>query len=460
MRPAGTEPRDGAVMEVARPRDAEIRAIAHAVARHYPPSRRHPARALDAVIMRRLERHPELRSGLFRLVDVAPACTGYDDVAEHLSTLTRDVDEPPAIIGVARLLSRTRAGRQLVGRAASLGVRGMSSRFIVGVDAGRAAPTLGRLWTRGVASSVDLLGEATVTPSEADAYAELCQRTIEVLAASAARWPERPVLERDRIGPIPRVNLSVKVTALTPRCRRDAPAIAIADAAPRFRAILRTARDRGAHLHVDMESIESRDMVTELVCAVLSEDEFRRGPEAGIVQQAYLVDADENLESLLGWAAEVDRATPLTVRLVKGAYWDHEVVAAAQAGWAPPVYETKADSDRAFERMTIRLLESRPLVRVAIASHNLRSVAHAAAHNAALGGDPSSLEFQVLRGLGDDLQDALVESGFRVRTYCPVGDLNSGMAYLVRRLLENTSNDSFLANHARGADFDELLVAP
>ena len=143
------------------------------------------------------------------------------------------------------------------------------------------------------------------------------------------------------------------------------------------------------------------------------------------------------------------------MRLVKGAYWDHEVVEARQHGWNAPVFESKADCDRNFEELTRRLLDARPLVRVAVASHNLRSVAHALAH----AGD-DDLEIQVLRGLGDDLAHALAQRGIRVRSYCPVGDLVAGMAYLVRRLLENTANESFLHEQARGVDIEELLAAP
>jgi RHH-type proline utilization regulon transcriptional repressor/proline dehydrogenase/delta 1-pyrroline-5-carboxylate dehydrogenase len=113
-----------------------------------------------------------------------------------------------------------------------------------------------------------------------------------------------------------------------------------------------------------------------------------------------------------------------------------------------------------FEALTRALLEARPHVRVAIASHNLRSVSHAIAVNRHLDGDARDVEFQVLRGLGDDLQDALASSGLRVRTYCPVGDLVAGMAYLVRRLLENTSNDSFLHEIHSGRPLEELLAAP
>jgi proline dehydrogenase len=110
--------------------------------------------------------------------------------------------------------------------------------------------------------------------------------------------------------------------------------------------------------------------------------------------------------------------------------------------------------------LTRRLLDARGSVRVAIASHNLRSVAHAIAYNRLSGGADVDLELQVLRGLGDPLQTALARQGLRVRTYCPVGDLVAGMAYLVRRLLENTSNESFLHEQARGAALDELLAKP
>ena len=151
------------------------------------------------------------------------------------------------------------------------------------------------------------------------------------------------------------------------------------------------------------------------------------------------------------------------MRLVKGAYWDHELVEARQHGWSVPVFEVKADSDRNFEALTRGLLEARAGgdgVRVAVASHNLRSVAHAIACNRELGGADGDLELQVLRGLGDELQHALSAQGLRVRAYCPVGDLVAGMAYLVRRLLENTSNDSFLGDQQRGVPIGELLAAP
>jgi proline dehydrogenase len=227
-----------------------------------------------------------------------------------------------------------------------------------------------------------------------------------------------------------------------------------------MRPLLRAASELGAHLHVDMESVDTLETTEELFFDLLDEDEFREGPSAGLVLQAYLRESPEQLERILAWAGRSERTPPLVIRLVKGAYWDHEVVEARQHGWSSPVFESKAECDRNFEGLTRRLLDARPLVRVAIGSHNLRSVSHAIAYNRAVGGEDADLELQVLRGLGDDLAHALAAGGFRVRAYCPVGDMVAGMAYLVRRLLENTANESFLHNWRHGAELDELLAAP
>ena len=252
----------------------------------------------------------------------------------------------------------------------------------------------------------------------------------------------------------------MKVTALTPLMRPEAPELGRDDAATRMRPLLRRARDLGAHLHVDMESVDALETTSDLVLSLLAEDEFASGPSAGIVLQAYLRDSPAQLDTLLDWARSHPRGSPFVVRLVKGAYWDHEVVEARQHGWSPPVFEHKPDCDRNFEELTRRLLDARPLVRVKVGSHNLRSVAHAIAYNRLSGGSDADLELQVLRGLGDDLAEALRSQRLRVRSYCPVGDLVAGMAYLVRRLLENTSNDSFLSSHAKGVPVEELLAAP
>jgi proline dehydrogenase len=427
------------------------------------PVTRNPLKAFDEKAMDLASQDQELKAALFRFVDVVPACRNLEDLARHLTGFLGEVETPPGgrvPINVAMKMGNTRAGRAALGAAAAAGVRHMAHRFIVGEDPRAALGVLRELWKDGVASSVDLLGEATVTQAEAQRYADRCADALETLVAAARRWPERPRLERDSAGSLPRANLSVKVSALTPLLRPDAPRRGKQDAADRLRPLLRRAHELGAHLHIDMESMDSRDAVLELILELLSEDEFRRGPSAGLVLQAYLRDSPQTLDTILDWLGRVERAHPLTVRLVKGAYWDHEIVQARQHGWDAPVFDVKADCDLNFELLTRRLLDARPAVRVAIASHNLRSVSHAIAYNRLSGGSEVDLEMQVLRGLGDPLQTAIARQGLRVRTYCPVGDLVAGMAYLVRRLLENTSNESFLAEQARGAALDELLAKP
>jgi RHH-type proline utilization regulon transcriptional repressor/proline dehydrogenase/delta 1-pyrroline-5-carboxylate dehydrogenase len=440
--------------------EREIRRIGAEVAGAFRSSARHPMRALDTRAMELATGDRELRAALFRFVDVVPACRSLDDLARHLAGFLGELPETPPPISAAIRIADTKAGRAALGAAAAGGVRHMAHRFIVGETPAAALGVLRGLWERGVASSVDLLGEATVTEAEADRYAERCAGALSELALAARGWPQRPILERDDCGPLPRANVSVKVSALTPLLRPDAPERGRLDAARRLRPLLQHGRALGAHLHIDMESLDSREAVLDLVLEVLSEAEFEDGPSAGIVVQAYLRDSPEQLDRILEWARAAPRTPPLQVRLVKGAYWDHELVEARQHGWPAPVFEVKAQCDRNFEALTRRLLDARPAVRVAIASHNLRSISHAIAVNRLAGAEDRELELQVLRGLGDELQDALATRGFRVRTYCPVGDLVAGMAYLIRRLLENTSNESFLHEQARGTPLQTLLAPP
>jgi proline dehydrogenase len=440
--------------------ESELQRVGRSIHAAFPTRSRHPLRAIDAKAMELAAQDQELRAALFRFVDVTPACTSLEDLARHLTAYLDEVGEHPPPLAAAMRVSQTKAGRAALGAAAAAGVRHTAHRFIVGETPHAGLRSIRHLWEHGAAVSLDLLGEATVTQAEADRYAARCLDALETLAEGARRWPARPLLEGDSLGPVPRVNVSVKVSALSPLLRPEAPEVGRDDAARRMRPLLVRAKELGAHLHIDMESVDTLEATTQLVFDLLDEPELRDGPSTGIVLQAYLRESPEQLESVLAWARSTSRTPPLVVRLVKGAYWDHEVVEARQHGWTPPVFEQKAESDRNFEELTRRLLEGWPHVRPAIASHNLRSVAHAVAANRAAGRADADLELQVLRGLGDDLAAALASLDMRVRIYCPVGDMVAGMAYLVRRLLENTANESFLSDHARGVPVEQLLAAP
>lgn len=439
--------------------EAEIRATASDLLAAHPRPIRAPLRSAENRAMGALARRPALRAALFRLVDVAPACRSDPELAAHLAALIRDAD-PDGRVGAVERLARVPVARRLTARAAALAIRRMARRFIIAEGPKAALGGVESLWRRGIAVSLDLLGEMTVTGREADRYAARCLEAIEELAGASDAWPPRERLEGPDPSTAARANLSVKVTALTPELRPHAPRRGIADARPRLRELLRAARDRGAHLHIDMEGFETRDPVLELTIELLDEPEFRSGPSAGVVLQSYLVDADRQLDRILDWAASTERGPPLTVRLVKGAYWDHEVIEARLHGWPSPVLVGKEATDRSFESLTRRLIDARDRVGTAVASHNLRSVAHALAYSRAAGAGEGGIELQVLRGLGDDLAAALARRGLRVRAYCPVGDMVAGMAYLVRRLLENSSNESFLVQRTRARDLDALLAPP
>src|SRR3954449_7221816 len=227
--------------------------------------------------MEMAERDEQLRAALFRLVDVTPACRSLDDLAEHLAGYLDEVTDRTTPLDAAMRMAGSRPGRKALGAAAAAGVRHMAHRFIVGETARGALKPIGELWAAGIASSVDLLGEATVTEEEAERYAGRCREMLETLSAGAAGWPERPLLEGDSIGPIARVNVSVKVTALTPHMRPEAPAVGREDAARRLRPLLRTARDLGAHLHVDMESVDALETTEELLFALLDDDDLQIG---------------------------------------------------------------------------------------------------------------------------------------------------------------------------------------
>lgn len=412
--------------------------------------RRNPLRTIDDAVTRRVSEQPAMRSAFYRMVDVAPVCRSYRDLGGHFASYLAGGN------GTARSRIATAAPSLAVLGFALTVANGIAGRrFIVARSPAKALPFLRGLWRRNVEATVDLLGEAVVRAREADDYAARCIDALDVLGdAAAASETGRPAGSADSL----RANLSVKPSALTAEIRPRAPWSAVDDAAPRLRAIFQKARAVGAHVHVDMESLDARETTLDLVRSVLAEDEFREGPSVGLVLQAYLRDSAEVAELMLDDFDQ--REVPLSIRLVKGAYWDHESIQASEHGWQAPVFETRRETDRNFEALTRTLLDARPRIRLAIGSHNIRSIAHALAYADRSSLGQAGLEFQVLRGLGDEIGFGLSACDARVRVYTPVGELIAGMAYLVRRLLENTSNDSFLVERGRATDLESLLVRP
>jgi RHH-type proline utilization regulon transcriptional repressor/proline dehydrogenase/delta 1-pyrroline-5-carboxylate dehydrogenase len=398
---------------------------------------------------------------MFRFVDVLPMLRSHESVTEHLQEYFEEVRSrlPWAVrMAVEVPQSNTIFGKALAYSARKF-ARKMAERFIAGTRVEEVLHSVSRLRKQGLAFTLDLLGEAVVSEPEAEAYQQAYLDLITGLAPQVNQWPEHPQLDRDDRTWIPRCNVSLKLSALYSQFKPIDPEGTAAGVKERLRPILRAAREHDAYVHVDMEHYAYKDLTLDIFRQVFLEDEFRDWPDCGIVIQAYLPDAERDLADLLAWVRE--RGTPIHVRLVKGAYWDYETVVSAYRGWPCPVYTEKWRSDDNFERQTRFLMENHALLRPAIASHNLRSLSHAMAWAEQLKLPQTAWEIQMLYGMAEEQAQLFAERGHRVRIYTPFGELIPGMAYLVRRLLENTSNDSFLRHaYDTSVSLDDLLRKP
>jgi len=398
---------------------------------------------------------------MFRFVDVLPMLRTHGSVTRHLQQYFDEVRRhlPWAVrLGLDVAQPESVLGRALAINARSNALR-MAKRFIAGTEVDEVLQALEGIRQGGFCFTLDLLGEAVISEAEADKYQQAYLDLIGGLAPHVNNWPENPQIDCDEFGPMPRVNVSLKLSALDSQFRPVDPVGTAARVKERLRPLLRSARERDAYVHVDMEHYAYKDLTLEIFKQVLLEDEFRDFPDVGIVIQAYLPDAERDLVDLLEWVK--GRGTPIWVRLVKGAYWDYETVVARARGWPIPVYLQKWESDQNFERQTRFLMENHAWLRPQLASHNLRSLAHAVAWAQAMDIPRAAFEIQMLYGMGGDQAQVFAEMGHRVRIYTPFGELIPGMAYLVRRLLENTSNDSFLRQSFReNVSVENLLMSP
>jgi RHH-type proline utilization regulon transcriptional repressor/proline dehydrogenase/delta 1-pyrroline-5-carboxylate dehydrogenase len=405
-------------------------------------------------------RDASFKVDLFRFVDVFPMLKTREQVTQHVEEmLLRGGRELPAAISTALRATTSRLTGGVAQAALRKNVEAMAQRFIVGRDARDTLPNLRKLWEAGVGFTVDLLGEATLSEGEAAAYLARYRDLIENLPAQIASWPRDEVLEHGAARESPRANVSVKLSALDPRLDAVDHDGSLARLVGRALPLFVEGRRRGTFLNVDLEQWATAGIAYDFFERVALDPELRDWPHLGVVVQAYLRDAEKIYERLLALARK--RGAPITIRLVKGAYWDYETVLANQHGWPAPVWRTKAETDACYERLSRRLLETHAETAPAFGSHNLRSLAYALATAEELGLPPAAYEVQMLHGMAEPERAAVRSLGRRVRVYAPVGELLPGMAYLVRRLLENTANAGFLRlSHHEHVDVTQLLSAP
>lgn len=403
-------------------------------------------------------KNEKFKTNMFRFVDVLPSLNSGSEVAKHLKEyFAENGEELPSVFNVGLGLGSLAPG--LMAGAIRKNVTQMAKMFIVGENPQEALPVLKKARKNKMTFTVDILGEATLSEKEAADYQSRYLELIEWLAKDSQNWEEVPQIDRDHEGAIPKVNVSVKLSALYSQINDKAWDSTKSILKERLRPVFRSAMQKNVFLNLDMEQYSVKHLTLEVFKELLLEPEFRSYKFFGCVIQAYLRDSLQDIQALVSFAQQ--RGTPFTIRLVKGAYWDYETVEAEQRGWPIPVYTIKAESDANYEACARHLLENHKYLRAALASHNVRSLAASIVYAEKLGLPKESFEIQMLYGMADPIKKSLVEMGYRLREYAPVGELIPGMAYLVRRLLENTSNESWLrGKFAEGQTSEHLLKDP
>ncbi|MBX3022050.1 MAG: L-glutamate gamma-semialdehyde dehydrogenase [Bdellovibrionales bacterium] len=395
---------------------------------------------------------------MFRFVDVLPYLQSSSEVAKHLKEyFAESGDDLPSVFNFGLGLGSLAPG--ILAGAVKKNVTSMAKMFITGESPQDALPALKKARKQKITFTADLLGEATLSEKEAQEYLSRYLELIEWLAKDAKTWENIPQIDEDESGPIPKVNVSVKVTALYSQIDEAAWEPSLEIAKDRLRQVFRTAMANGVFINLDMEQYAHKDFLLRVFEDLILEPEFKDYRHWGIVIQAYLRDSAADVDRMVALAKR--RGVPFTIRLVKGAYWDFETVLARQKGWRIPVYLNKKESDACFEICAKKLIDGYPHIRLALGSHNVRSISAAIAYARARGLDPRAVELQMLFGMADNIKRTLVREGYRVREYATIGELIPGMAYLVRRLLENTSNESFLrSKFADNVSTEVLLKDP
>ncbi len=397
---------------------------------------------MDTLIARSMA-DPAFRIQALRFIDVLPTLTNDSELTEHLQDYFDKLDLPLPGIAQWGLEQSTRPWAAYI--AAPLvryTLRGLSRKFMGGSSLDRAFQTITSLREKGMNSSLDLLGEAVVTESEARQYQQTYIAMINNLSPRTQQWAQDARLDTPDAPLSNRLNTSLKLSSLYSQINPLDPDSSARIIKDRLRPILQAAKDNHSCVTIDMEQFDFRHIVIKVFKEILTEDEFHYWTGTGIAIQAYLRDTDETLQDLIAWATQ--RGAPVTVRLVRGAYWDYETVIARQNHWPCPVWTQKNNTDANYERCLEILFNAHPVVETAVASHNPRSIACALALASKHQLKPHAFEFQMLFGMADHLKHAMVCMQQKLRVYVPYGRTLPGMAYLVRRLLENTSGQSII----------------
>ena len=343
-----------------------------------------------------------------------------------------------------------RLGRPTVRTAARQAMRVMGHQFVLGETIDSALSRAAASEARGYRHSYDMLGEGARTWADAEKYFASYSSAIERIGKSAGpgKLPARP-------------GISVKLSALHPRYEAVNTEAVIRELVPRLLDLARQAKAYDLNFTVDAEEADRLELSLDVFAAVLADPSLAGWDGFGLAIQAYQKRALAVVDWVGALAESLDRR--LMVRLVKGAYWDTEIKRAQERGLADyPLFSRKAATDLSYLACAKRLLALRPRIYSQFAGHNALTVAQVAELAGVTGPGEPGFEYQKLHGMGDALHRAVVE-GEKIpcRIYAPVGGHRDLLAYLVRRLLENGANSSFVAKVGDASvEIASLLTRP
>ncbi len=336
-----------------------------------------------------------------------------------------------------------RLGEPVVRTAVSQAMKLLGTQFVLGQSIDEAIDEARSLESAGYTYSYDMLGEAARTYDDADRYFDAYKNAIEKIAAVAG----------DNVASKP--GISIKLSALHPRYEYSQREVVMNELLPRVQSLVNMAATANIGLNIDAEEADRLDLSLDIIESLLEHAEIPSWQGFGVVVQAYSRRALPVLDWLLDQCRQHKRR--IMVRLVKGAYWDAEIKQAQELGLANfPVYTRKAHTDLSYLVCAQRLLDNRELVYPQFATHNAHTVT---AIRYLAGSDTSTFEFQRLHGMGEALhQHVKNKHDTACRIYAPVGAHVDLLAYLVRRLLENGANSSFV-NQIVNTDLSAMEVA-
>jgi RHH-type transcriptional regulator, proline utilization regulon repressor / proline dehydrogenase / delta 1-pyrroline-5-carboxylate dehydrogenase len=335
-------------------------------------------------------------------------------------------DEPLAIL--RRLVGRS--SEPIIRAALTQAMRVMAEQFVMGQTIQDALQRAAPLEQQGYRFSYDMLGEAALSSVDADHYLAQYASAIDAIAAGSG---QRSVLDRPGI--------SVKLSALHPRYQVAQRERVMAELLPRLRSLALQAASAGINLTIDAEESYRLTLSLELIEALARDPALAEWDGLGFAVQAYQKRALHVIDWLIALAEQTRRRW--MIRLVKGAYWDSEIKLAQQLGLDYPVFTRKTATDVSYLACAHRLMEARGRVFPQFATHNVRTVTTILE----LAEERRDFEFQKLHGMGDRLYEQIVgasDGNFPCRIYAPVGSHRELLPYLVRRLLENGANSSFV----------------